>query len=551
MSWVFGTILILVFIFIYTNYTKKKRKEKLTKHLLENWGKPKKQESFNFNLIERFFVNNTDQEGVFHVISEKIQRDLDLDELFTYIDRTCSKIGQQYLYYKLRTISSIAKLVKFNSLVEVFRKDVALRIKSQLLLSELRFHSAYDLENLLNGLQVQKSRLVWLAHCLNVGTLLFFGLGFYNPMFFLCIAPIYIVNMYLHITNKRYVNYYLSGVKQLSKALRITKKLATFKDIKEQYKEFSFIKKIDAIQLKTEFLGFETNLLSNEYFFAIWMVIESFKVFLNVEFLVFNSFISGITEEKKSIKAMFVRIGEIDAALSTASLKSDELQTCTPEFVATKTMEVSEIVHPLVNDCVANELAIQDKSILITGSNMSGKTTFIRTIAINSILAQTLYLCFAKTYKAPFLKIYSSIRIADNVLENKSYYLEEVETMKTLLDASTDKAPCLFILDELFKGTNTVERISAGKGILSYLNTTTNIVFVSTHDIELTEMLQAEGYELFHFSEAIANETLVFDHKIKSGRLTTQNAIKILDVYNYPKTIITDAKNVQAKYFGK
>ena len=551
MSWILGVLLGLIIIFLINNYSKKKRQEKLKNHLLENWGKQKKNESFNFDLIAKYFQHSSVKKNNFHVISEKTQADLDLHELFKFIDRTCSKIGQQYLYYKLRTISTVTELVRFDTLVEAFKNDKNVRIESQLALSELRFHSAYDLENLLNGLQVEKSKILWLPHILNIGTLLFFCAGFYNPTFFIGIAPIYIVNMYLHIKNKRNVNYYLSGVKQLSKALRITKKLANFKVIKAHYEDFHFIKKIEAIKLKTEFLGFETNLLSNEYFLAIWMVIEAFKIFLNVEYLIFHSFIEGITKEKKSIEALFIRVGEMDAALSTASLKSDTSQTCTPEFVTTKTMEMSEIVHPLVTDCVANDLSITDQSVLITGSNMSGKTTFIRTIAINSILAQTLHVCFAKTYKSPFLKVYSSIRITDDLLKNTSYYLEEVQTMKTLLDASTNTAPCLFILDELFKGTNTVERISAGKGILSYLNTSTNIVFVSTHDIELTEMLQTDGYELFHFSEAIENEALVFDHKIKSGKLQTQNAIKILGLYNYPEEIIMDAKNTQKEYFGR
>jgi len=347
------------------------------------------------------------------------------------------------------------------------------------------------------------------------------------------------------------VNYYLSGVKQLSKALRTIKKLITFKEIKERYDDVSFIKKIDNIKLKTEFLGFETNLLTNEYFFAIWMIIESFKIFLNVEYIVFNSFIEGVTNERESIKKLFVCLGETDATLAVASLKSGTHIVCKPEFVNTKQMEFSEISHPLITDCVTNDLNITNKSVLITGSNMSGKTTFIRTVGINSILAQTLYFCFAKSYKAPFLKIYSSIRISDDLLKNTSYYLEEVQTMKTLINASESEAPCLFILDELFKGTNTVERISGGKGILSYLNKNQNIVFVSTHDIELTEMLQVEKYDLFHFSETIANEALVFDHKIKSGRLTTQNAIKILALYNYPEVIITAALKIQKEYFGR
>jgi DNA mismatch repair ATPase MutS len=128
--------------------------------------------------------------------------------------------------------------------------------------------------------------------------------------------------------------------------------------------------------------------------------------------------------------------------------------------------------------------------------------------------------------------------------------LQEVLAIKDLIEASKDESPCLFILDELFKGTNTVERISGGKAILSYLSSKKNTVFVSTHDIELTTLLEKEHYKLYHFSEAIEKDNLFFDHKIKEGKLTTRNAIRILDIYEYPAEIIKDAKAVEKTYFS-
>lgn len=96
-------------------------------------------------------------------------------------------------------------------------------------------------------------------------------------------------------------------------------------------------------------------------------------------------------------------------------------------------------------------------------------------------------------------------------------------------------------MDELFKGTNTLERISGGKAILSYLNKTNHIVMVSTHDIELVELLANEHYSLHHFAEHIENNELSFDYTLKEGPLTTRNAIKILELYKYPPEIIADA----------
>ncbi|MGY0406951.1 MAG: MutS-related protein [Polaribacter sp.] len=122
--------------------------------------------------------------------------------------------------------------------------------------------------------------------------------------------------------------------------------------------------------------------------------------------------------------------------------------------------------------------------------------------------------------------------------------------IKELINASLNTAPCLFILDEIFKGTNTVERISGGKAILSFLNKKQHTVLVSTHDIELTELLEEDNFALFHFSEQIKEDALLFDHKIKKGKLKTRNAIKILDLYEYPPEIITEAKHIEFSYFS-
>ena len=98
----------------------------------------------------------------------------------------------------------------------------------------------------------------------------------------------------------------------------------------------------------------------------------------------------------------------------------------------------------------------------------------------------------------------------------------------------------LFLLDEIFKGTNTVERISAGKAVLSALTKENNLVFVSTHDIELADLLKDE-YELYHFSEKVNHKTVDFDYKLKDGKLKNRNAIRILQINDYPESIIAEA----------
>lgn len=174
---------------------------------------------------------------------------------------------------------------------------------------------------------------------------------------------------------------------------------------------------------------------------------------------------------------------------------------------------------------------------------MSGKTSFIRTMAINAVTGLTLNTCFADEYSMCRMKIFSAIRISDDLLNDKSYYFEEVLTIKEMINESESDSSNLFLLDEIFKGTNTIERIAAGKSVLSYLNRGNNIVFVSTHDIELADLLNEE-YELYHFSELVDHQTVDFDYLLKPGKLKNRNAIRILQINNYPETIISEAMSI-------
>jgi DNA mismatch repair ATPase MutS len=548
MNWFFGIVFILVLLYLINNYYNKKRFKKLKQNLQDNWGKPKQNEYYNFYKIKQYFVNNIHKNKAFYLISERISVDLDVDELFKFLDRTSSKIGQQYLYYKLRTIGTIEKLYKFDALSKLFENNEALRIKSQLILSTLNSENSYDLEKLINDKPIEKPKYLKLIYASSISAVLCIILSFFNPIFLLFLIPLFLINSVFHYKNKENITYYVSAVNQLGKALNVAKNLSLFGEIKAHFNDLSFIKKASTIKTKTTFIGFEQQ-LSNELAVLIWSITELIKIQFNLEYIIFYSFVDSITKEKESIDKLYQFIGEIDAAISVASLKSSGLKMCAPKFISKKQIYTTEIIHPLIENCIENNLNLENKSLLLTGSNMSGKTTFIRTIAINSILAQTMNVCFAKEYSAPFFKIFSSIRISDDLMEDTSYYLKEVLIIKELIEASEDESPSLFVLDEIFKGTNTIERISAGKGILSFLNKKNHMVLVSTHDVELTELLENDNYELYHFNEKIEDGEMYFDHKLKSGRLRTRNAIKILELYNYPDEIIEDAKITEINNF--
>jgi len=138
------------------------------------------------------------------------------------------------------------------------------------------------------------------------------------------------------------------------------------------------------------------------------------------------------------------------------------------------------------------------------------------------------------------MSLFTSLRIRDSILEGKSYYKAEVDLISQFITNSETKDKCLFILDEVLKGTNTLERIASASSILKYLDLKNHLVLVATHDIELVNLLGSR-FEPYYFEEQIIDGNLLFDHKIKLGVLENTNAIKILEISNFPTSLIQEA----------
>jgi DNA mismatch repair ATPase MutS len=311
-----------------------------------------------------------------------------------------------------------------------------------------------------------------------------------------------------------------------------------FRDIRSEVPEAVAV--IDQIRNRMVFFKLSAR-LESDMEIIFWAIMEFFKILFLLEPLMLFGVLKKLDSKRTEIENVFSFVGEVDALISIASLRKGLKLYCLPEILpGNKMMDAVDIYHPFIVNCVTNSISLKEKSILLTGSNMSGKTSFIRTIGLNVITGLTIHTCFARKFALPRMKVFSAIRISDDLLNDKSYYFEEVLTIKEMIDESRSGKPNLFLLDEIFKGTNTIERISAGKAVLSYLAGEENIVFVSTHDIELADLLQGT-YELYHFSEKVDQKTVDFDYKLKEGKLKNRNAIRILQINDYPEVIIKEA----------
>ena len=184
--------------------------------------------------------------------------------------------------------------------------------------------------------------------------------------------------------------------------------------------------------------------------------------------------------------------------------------------------------------------------MVVTGSNMSGKSTFLRTVGVNAVLAQTTHTCLARLYRAPVFHVRSCIGKADDLLAGKSYYIVEVEALLELVRASDDTAPHLFLLDELFRGTNAVERIGAGQAVLVELLQARrgvpkpHVVLAATHDGELVDLV-SDTFDAYHFGDSVGPDGLMFDHRLQPGPATTRNAIALLRLHGAPETLVARA----------
>jgi ABC-type multidrug transport system fused ATPase/permease subunit len=223
---------------------------------------------------------------------------------------------------------------------------------------------------------------------------------------------------------------------------------------------------------------------------------------------------------------------QLESILSRAMMYHYQTQTM-PEFTDTPAICAQDLEHPLIesNSRVSNSLEIKadDRVILITGSNMSGKSTFLRTLGLNQILANMGAPVFAKSFTTFAAPIVSCIRNTDSLEEGYSYFYYEVRRLKEIIEKVEKDQPLLFLVDEIFKGTNNHERFLGAKALILHLAKYSSIGLISTHDLDLCQLSQ-DNLRIVnhHFRDDIKDGKMHFSYKILHGPCPTTNALRIM-----------------------
>lgn len=486
-------------------------------------------------------------------IADEMYSDLNIEDLFYYLNRCISPVGDMILYNKLRHLSTNTNLDKDESVIENICNFSDYREKIELILTNLsKKISASSISNLLNfSISLSKWHkyikcLPFLYLCVILLLLLF------GKFAVLIIASVLIltINCIIHYWNKLYVNIYITPLTQL---LRLKTTASEISNQLDDYYNTEEIKEsiatVDMLEKKMHLFTLN-KFIESDFGVLLSLIIEFFKMIFLIEPII----ISNISDNKYDYglhsKRLIRYVGEWDVLFSNASLRSwlssNKFNYSKPLFNEQERafFKAREVYNPLIINCIPNDIELKD-TMIITGSNMSGKSTFLRTIGVNIISIYALNICFASSINLFNCKLYTILSVSDDINSSKSYFFSEVERVKFALDMcsnSSDNRNNIVLIDEIFKGTNTIERVSIANAVIKYfINLKDTIVIVSTHDIELAKSF-AGLLEIFHFDESINNGIITNDYKIKLGLDYNRNAITLLEQSNYPADIIACAK---------
>lgn len=521
------------------------RKTKNTeRELRESFGKSPKKTNYSLNSIETYRIYKTANSDTSEYIDDITWDDLDMDEVFKRINVCHTSVGEEYLYNCLHEPQfELSRLEMREAFISRLKEQPEERFKIQLCLAKLGKVNFNGIPDLIynSGGKLLKYPVIYAI--LSIIPLLCSVFLFINlSAGTVCLLISFAVNVIVYLKTKRKIETSLPAVKYFSsliwccgniQKIKILQSEPFITQLRQLFEIFKPLMRngADIMEVKKydDFIGL---------FLLYWRIL-----FLS-DVKNYNKVFAGIMKRREQFHELYKTLGEIDLSVCVLSFRETLPFYSKPVFHDENRIKFEEIYHPLLIDPVPNSGIIKNNSI-ITGSNASGKSTFIKTLAINGILAQTIFTCTAKEFSARFSLVMTSMALRDNLSEGESYFIAEIKSLKRILD-KMQTVYCVCFIDEILRGTNTIERIAASASILNYLNGKDCLCVSASHDIELAQML-GDKLDNYHFREQFTDDGMVFDYKIRQGISNTRNAIKLLRYMNFDNEIVENAESLADK----
>lgn len=538
LGWLPVGLIGLVMVIVLTNYMSMIR---LRKRLAKAWDgerffiKKDTEESLVDGMLLASTIQPTDSQ-----VDDQTWYDLALHKVFDQLNYTQSSIGAEALYQKMRLLT-FQPDDSLRELEEFFERQPDLRLRVQVIMNQLGKKNHNMARSIVANPGNQDSRIylslyIFLA-CLPVLSL------FFLPFFKIQAFSVLIASVTFNIIFSSIRNWSnktrLDQVSYLVRIFASAEKLSRLalpkqEALKQAVQPFKKTKVISSIlQSPTGNSEMEIILIYLNFLFLIPQIAQIYIY-------------QQVRAHQKEAQETINLLGELEVAISLLRHKRDGKLVCHPCFKQDGGIKGKGIYHPLLADPVANDVSFE-KNMVISGDNASGKSTYLKMVAINCILAQGLGFAYGESLELSYGHVMTSMDVSDDIEVGDSYFITESKTILRMIENLKKPGFHYFFIDELFKGTNTIERIGAGLGIVRWLSGRNCLYMISSHDIELVVASGAVN-DNYHFDSRYVDGKIVFDYHIKQGAAVTKNAVNTLKSLHFPSEITLTAQELIEQY---
>ena len=528
-----------IFFLIYTYFLYRKNLKIKARIKAEYGKKPEwKLDERDYASMKKYYQQKKTDEPT---IDDITFNDLNMDEIFKQVKNTQSSIGDEYSYDFFRRQKN-PDLTHFEAAVQCMSEQAEAREKLQFAFYRIGRKTNNQLvELLLEPSKFPKIAMmpIILVTVVGIGSLIWLAVDIDYGILAVCMSFCVGLILFSIVLRKIYQAFEALGMfTRMVRAAKVMVKLElpAFKEETDQLrKNLKVFKNITGLADYIVQISGSSN--------SLMMIITSyFSLYGYAYFIMVKLFQKYRSEALK----LYETIGYIELCISIASYRESLPYYCLPNFNDNDKVTFEEIVHPLLKEPIPNTRSMGNK-VLITGSNASGKSTFARTLAINAIFGQLFNTCLAKSFSFKPCAVYSSMNLKDDIVTGDSFYMAEIKSLKRLLKIAESKEYAMIFMDEMFKGTNMLERIAAASIILKKFADLDCFICLATHDVELSRIL-GERYETDHFREVVTADDILFDYTLREGVTTGSNAIKLLAYCHYDQEIVDQAEKYAENY---
>jgi hypothetical protein len=505
----------------------------------EQWGRSGSKEPW---LASRYFELITAGKNGSTYVDDRTWNDLEFPRIFADIDTTVTRLGGQYLYSQLRIYPEQPAMASdgyrtYQALVA----DGSLRERIQLTLAYLNPDSCASVaENLFGTFppNLRFRRLLGLWSALAVVLAVATAVTSLSIIPLLVVAGLNIAVIRRMAPEANKLTETLGGIYRLTRVADALSRIEGTQHI-PQLRELAAARGTHASARRAfrTFAALQKAAISG---IPVWL-----NIFFLWEWLAYIQTHDKLEGLRQELRPIFTLVASLDAAIALASFLHRSPAHCRPTWSTEASIEIDAGCHPLLATGVPNSVSLGNRSALVTGSNMAGKTTFIKMIATNLILGRNIGICLAARAVVPLSAVRACIHREHSIESAKSRYSAELEAIKAFFEEASGDTPPVFVIDEPFSGTNTVERIAAAKAVLDALSRR-SLVLATTHDVELQEILK-HRFDRFHFTEDPDVEGF-FDFRIRKGTCTEGNALRLLEKIGFPPAVTAEAVSFAATF---